>query len=76
MHGFPNISFPLYVFYSDKCSHGGPRDGSRVEGARGGINKDLPTACFSPHHHLHQQAAEMAVEVRNFFILSLIHSFI
>ncbi|KAK4292596.1 hypothetical protein Pmani_034651 [Petrolisthes manimaculis] len=52
----------------DKCSHGGPRDGSRVEGARGGINKDLPTACFSPHHHLHQQAAEMAVEASEYYL--------
>ncbi|KAG7162132.1 von Willebrand factor A domain-containing protein 7-like 2 [Homarus americanus] len=54
------VEKPLSV---DKCSHGGPRDRSRRVGARGGINKDLPTACFSPHHHLHHQAAKQAVQV-------------
>lgn len=52
----------------DKCSHGGPRDRSRGEGARGGINKELPTSCFSPHHYLHQRAAQQAVEATEYYL--------
>nr|XP_053638482.1 von Willebrand factor A domain-containing protein 7-like isoform X1 [Cherax quadricarinatus] len=52
----------------DKCSHGGPRDKSGRVGARGGINKDLPTACFSPHHYLHEQAAQQAVRASEYYI--------
>ncbi|KAG0715875.1 von Willebrand factor A domain-containing protein 7 [Chionoecetes opilio] len=52
----------------EKCSHGGPRDRSRREGARGGINKDLPTACFSPHHYLHEEAAEQAVQATEYYL--------
>ncbi|XP_068239453.1 von Willebrand factor A domain-containing protein 7-like [Palaemon carinicauda] len=46
-----------------KCSHGGSRDrpGS-------GINKELPTACFSPHHHLHQKAAQEAIQASEFYL--------
>lgn len=61
----------LSLALSDKCSHGGPKDRSRGDGARGGINKDLPTACFSPHNDLHQEAAKQAVEVRR-VILALL----
>ncbi|XP_069169792.1 von Willebrand factor A domain-containing protein 7 [Procambarus clarkii] len=53
----------------NKCSHGGPRDRSRgAGGARGGINKELPTACFSPHHSLHQQAAQQAIKASEYYI--------
>ncbi|XP_045122462.1 von Willebrand factor A domain-containing protein 7-like isoform X2 [Portunus trituberculatus] len=52
----------------DKCSHGGPRDRSRGAGARGGINKELPTSCFSPHHYLHQRAAQQAVEATEYYL--------
>ncbi|XP_050733109.1 von Willebrand factor A domain-containing protein 7-like isoform X1 [Eriocheir sinensis] len=55
----------------DKCSHGGPKDRSRGDGARGGINKDLPTACFSPHSNLHQEAAEQAVEATEYYLTLL-----
>ncbi|XP_063860185.1 von Willebrand factor A domain-containing protein 7-like [Scylla paramamosain] len=44
-----------------KCSHGGVLDETADQPARGGINKDTASPCFSPHHHLHQQAAELAV---------------
>ncbi|XP_066961494.1 von Willebrand factor A domain-containing protein 7-like isoform X1 [Macrobrachium rosenbergii] len=46
-----------------KCSHGGSRDRSGS-----GINKELPTACFSPHHHLHQEAAEEAIQASEFYL--------
>ncbi|XP_071526752.1 von Willebrand factor A domain-containing protein 7-like [Panulirus ornatus] len=52
----------------NKCSHGGPRDRSHWVGARGGINKELPTACFSPHHQLHEQAAEQAVRASEHYL--------
>jgi hypothetical protein len=29
-----------------------------------GVNKDTSSPCFSPHHHLHQEAANLAVEVK------------
>ncbi|CAL4093811.1 unnamed protein product, partial [Meganyctiphanes norvegica] len=51
-----------------KCSHGGNRDASRSESPRGGINKELPTSCFSPHHHLHHKAAEQAVQATEWYL--------
>ncbi|XP_071536581.1 von Willebrand factor A domain-containing protein 7-like [Panulirus ornatus] len=45
-----------------KCSHGGVLDSSASEAAEGGINKDTISPCFSPHHHLHLQAADLAVQ--------------
>ncbi|KAK1785333.1 hypothetical protein P4O66_018719, partial [Electrophorus voltai] len=43
-----------------KCSHGGLLDGSRHQGAKGGINKDSTSPLFSPHHYLHKEASELA----------------
>lgn len=51
-----------------KCSHGGSRDRSRSTGARGGINKELPTACFSPHHQLHEKAAQQAIQATEYYL--------
>ncbi|XP_047477138.1 von Willebrand factor A domain-containing protein 7-like isoform X2 [Penaeus chinensis] len=51
-----------------KCSHGGSRDKSRNTGARGGINKELPTACFSPHHQLHEKAAQQAIQATEYYL--------
>ncbi|XP_042871201.1 von Willebrand factor A domain-containing protein 7-like [Penaeus japonicus] len=51
-----------------KCSHGGSRDKSRNTGARGGINKELPTACFSPHHQLHEKAAQQAIQASEYYL--------
>ncbi|XP_063613332.1 von Willebrand factor A domain-containing protein 7-like [Penaeus indicus] len=45
-----------------KCSHGGVLDDSSSVAAEGGINKDTASPCFSPHYHLHEQAAELAVQ--------------
>lgn len=45
-------------------------DESSEQPARGGINKDTASPCFSPHHYLHQQAAELAVQVRQDLIKS------
>uniref|UniRef100_A0A3P8UVC1 von Willebrand factor A domain containing 7 n=1 Tax=Cynoglossus semilaevis TaxID=244447 RepID=A0A3P8UVC1_CYNSE len=45
-----------------KCSHGGILDSSRHQGARGGINKDSTSPLFSPHYHLHAEAAHLASE--------------
>ncbi|XP_042873286.1 von Willebrand factor A domain-containing protein 7-like [Penaeus japonicus] len=45
-----------------KCSHGGVLDDSSSVPAEGGINKDTASPCFSPHYHLHEQAAELAVQ--------------
>ncbi|WAR05598.1 VWA7-like protein [Mya arenaria] len=56
-------------FSEGKCSHGGPRDASStLQAALGGINKDSNDAGYSPHHHLHDRAAELAIEhTRVFF---------
>ncbi|XP_054454261.1 von Willebrand factor A domain-containing protein 7 [Anoplopoma fimbria] len=45
-----------------KCSHGGILDRSRFIGAKGGINKDSTSPLFSPHHYLHMEAANLAME--------------
>ncbi|MPC24810.1 von Willebrand factor A domain-containing protein 7 [Portunus trituberculatus] len=51
-----------------KCSHGGVLDETVDQPARGGINKDTASPCFSPHHHLHQQAAELAVQATDHYL--------
>ncbi|MCJ8733135.1 hypothetical protein PDJAM_G00219630 [Pangasius djambal] len=43
-----------------KCSHGGILDSSRHQAAEGGINKDSTSPLFSPHHFLHNEAAQLA----------------
>ncbi|KAK2847874.1 hypothetical protein Q7C36_009556 [Tachysurus vachellii] len=43
-----------------KCSHGGILDSSRHQAAEGGINKDSTSPFFSPHHFLHNEAAQLA----------------
>lgn len=51
-----------------KCSHGGPRDSSSTKSAAlGGINKDSMDPGYSPHHQLHEKAAEAAIEHTRFF---------
>ncbi|XP_075042709.1 von Willebrand factor A domain-containing protein 7 [Mixophyes fleayi] len=54
-----------------KCSHGGPFDDSRLLSARGGINKDTATAMFSPHHFLHDKAAQLALRASIKFLSEL-----
>lgn len=56
------IFYIFYIFISGKCSHGGILDSSRHQGARGGINKDSTSPLFSPHYHLHAEAAHLASE--------------
>lgn len=51
-----------------KCSHGGTLDESAAQPAIGGINKDTASPCFSPHHHLHQQAADLAVQATEHYL--------
>ncbi|KAK7082870.1 Von Willebrand factor A [Halocaridina rubra] len=60
----------LSVVWTGKCSHGGLRDraSDSVGSTRGGINKELPTSCFSPHSHLHQEAAEQAIQATEYYI--------
>ncbi|XP_052253774.1 von Willebrand factor A domain-containing protein 7-like isoform X2 [Dreissena polymorpha] len=51
-----------------KCSHGGPRDSSATSSAAvGGINKDSMDTTYSPHHHLHEKAAELAIDHTRLF---------
>ena len=45
---------------SGKCSHGGFRDPSSDDSAKGGINKDSPFPEWSPHHLQHSNAARVA----------------
>nr|XP_020829929.1 von Willebrand factor A domain-containing protein 7 isoform X2 [Phascolarctos cinereus] len=45
-----------------KCSHGGHFDQSSRDIPRGGINKDSTSPAFSPHHDLHPQAAQLALQ--------------
>ncbi|KAG8552853.1 hypothetical protein GDO81_003111 [Engystomops pustulosus] len=54
-----------------KCSHGGPFDDSKERSARGGINKDTATALFSPHHFLHEKAAQLALKASIKFLSEL-----
>lgn len=55
-------------FSEGKCSHGGPRDSSSTTAAAlGGINKDSMDANYSPHHLLHEKAAELAIQHTRFF---------
>ncbi|XP_045102438.1 uncharacterized protein LOC123498935 isoform X2 [Portunus trituberculatus] len=51
-----------------KCSHGGPQDASAAKAAVGGINKESTSPCFSPHHHLHQQAVDLAISASEHYI--------
>ncbi|XP_066474354.1 von Willebrand factor A domain-containing protein 7-like [Tiliqua scincoides] len=52
-----------------KCGHGGRNDVTQNFSPTGGINKETSDTLLSPHHHLHQQAAELAVQAtRNFFV--------
>lgn len=49
--GYPNAAVPV-----GKCAHGGAGD------SLPGINKDTTSPAMSPQHHLHQDAARLAVK--------------
>ncbi|XP_019616853.1 PREDICTED: von Willebrand factor A domain-containing protein 7-like [Branchiostoma belcheri] len=52
-----------------KCSHGGLMDDSRLTVPTGGINKETSVPSLSPHHYLHEQAKQAAIQATtNFFI--------
>ncbi|XP_043939193.1 von Willebrand factor A domain-containing protein 7-like [Protopterus annectens] len=52
-----------------KCSHGGKNDFSQNYSPVGGINKESSEPSISPHHYLHQEAADMAIKAtQDFFI--------
>jgi hypothetical protein len=53
-----------------KCSHGGPDDESRTIVARCGINKESMSAKWSPHHYLHKQAYDAAVEATTNYLIA------
>ncbi|XP_071525808.1 von Willebrand factor A domain-containing protein 7-like [Panulirus ornatus] len=55
-----------------KCSHGGVLDESASSPAQGGINKDTASPCFSPHYHLHEQAAKLAVQATDHYLSVLL----
>jgi len=52
---------------SRKCSHGGILDTSSYESPRGGINKDSGFLILSPHAHLHEKAALLAIRHTELF---------
>ncbi|KAK3858686.1 hypothetical protein Pcinc_035140 [Petrolisthes cinctipes] len=54
-----------------KCSHGGLLDVSSDDEAKGGVNKDTTSPCFSPHHDLHADAAEAAVMATDYYLKHL-----
>ncbi|XP_071539179.1 uncharacterized protein [Panulirus ornatus] len=54
-----------------KCSHGGSMDTSVMTEATGGINKETTSPCFSPHHHLHQQAVDLATKASELYLAHL-----
>ena len=57
-------------FTSGKCSHGGPTDTSgSLYAAVGGINKDTGNPLYSPHYHLHGDAAEAAIKHTRMFLV-------
>ncbi|XP_076061138.1 von Willebrand factor A domain-containing protein 7-like [Oratosquilla oratoria] len=55
-----------------KCSHGGYFDTSALLEAVGGINKDTSSPCFSPHHHLHSKAVELAIEASDTYLSQIL----
>ena len=50
-----------------KCSHGGMFDKTANEISQGGINKDSGYYIVSPHAHLHQTAAKLAIKHTKYF---------
>lgn len=66
--GLP-LSLTRSVLSAVKCGHGGSSDDKQDFSPTGGINKETSDPLLSPHHHLHQQAAELAVQAtRDFFV--------
>ncbi|XP_076061129.1 uncharacterized protein LOC143036957 [Oratosquilla oratoria] len=55
-----------------KCSHGGYFDTSALLEAVGGINKDTSSPCFSPHHHLHSKAVELAIQATDTYLSQIL----
>jgi len=55
----------------EKCSHGSVLDSLSHIPAVGGINKDGNSVLFSPHHHLHFQAVNLAVKATERFFNDL-----
>ncbi|CAH1239107.1 VWA7 [Branchiostoma lanceolatum] len=51
-----------------KCSHGGTADTSRYQTATGGINKESTVSAQSPHHYLHNTAAQAAISATEHFL--------
>ncbi|XP_075774427.1 von Willebrand factor A domain-containing protein 7 [Pelodiscus sinensis] len=52
-----------------KCGHGGRNDVTQNVSPTGGINKETSDPQLSPHHQLHQRAAQLAVQAtRDFFV--------
>ncbi|RNA31923.1 von Willebrand factor A domain-containing 7-like [Brachionus plicatilis] len=49
------------------CSHGGLLDSDSFRPVQGGINKDTGYYLFSPHAHLHQTAAKLAIKHTEYF---------
>ena len=56
-----------------KCAFGGTRDEGETGGVGGGggINKATGNSCYSPHADEHQDAANLAVQVRAMLLLLL-----
>ncbi len=57
----------IFAKPANKCSHGGPKDATRLRSAYGGINKDKQS---SPHGFLHFKAAQEAKEATKRFLLN------
>ena len=54
-----------------KCSHGGRLDSTAPSDKNFGINKDVLNCNFSPHSHLHDQAAALATSATRQYIRDL-----
>ncbi|KAK7087105.1 hypothetical protein SK128_001406 [Halocaridina rubra] len=57
-----------------KCSHGGRLDDSTAVPEIGGVNKDTAYPCFSPHHYLHDQAAELAIQATEYYLENILNA--
>ncbi|CAF0768760.1 unnamed protein product [Adineta steineri] len=55
----------------EKCSHGSVMDTTSHQVAIGGINKDTMTPLYSPHYHLHFDAAKLAIDATEQFFNDL-----
>ena len=74
----PFHSLPEGASEATKCAFGGTRDEGENggEGVGAGINKATGNSCYSPHADEHQDAANLAVQVRVVVVVVVVVAFL